>query len=153
MYCVFWVCTIPPSSFRRTMTTLQLLLFLGDEGYLSTGPFGPRFGLEWFMPHFSVRSPLPPSLPLQHQFQQGIYTSLIILVVAMSRSSSDTIFSGIVDNALQSHEKSARFAGTTPVHISTINLNTGSMPSSAVSPGSEDSVDRWVRGFGSGSGI
>ncbi|KIY68963.1 hypothetical protein CYLTODRAFT_246884 [Cylindrobasidium torrendii FP15055 ss-10] len=64
LYCIFW-----------------LLLLLGDFSYLETGPLGPTFGLEWFMPHFS-----------------GIYVSMIILVVAMYKHPSDT-FVSIADSS------------------------------------------------------
>ncbi|KAF9032454.1 hypothetical protein BDZ89DRAFT_1063359 [Hymenopellis radicata] len=60
-----------------------LLFMLADFGYFSGGPLGPAFGLEYFMPHFS-----------------GIYVSMIILVVALSKSSSETFFS-VVDRDLE----------------------------------------------------
>ncbi|KIY68937.1 hypothetical protein CYLTODRAFT_314974, partial [Cylindrobasidium torrendii FP15055 ss-10] len=58
IYCVFWI-----------------LLHLGDFGFLSEGPFGRLFGLEWMMPHFA-----------------GIYVTVIILVVGMYQRPSDTFF-------------------------------------------------------------
>ncbi|KAF8895817.1 hypothetical protein CPB85DRAFT_1329304 [Mucidula mucida] len=65
-----------------------LLFLLGDFGYFGNGPLGRSFGLEYFMPHFS-----------------GIYVSVIILVVALSNSSSEMIFS-VVQEGMRGGETS-----------------------------------------------